>query len=174
MESYVSSNSDRLLSAAFNASNSSRESMRRWSSFGWLIAATGATLLCYGDAAHSGPCTAQIAQFEQQIQRALADPDGGPTAPQTVEAQLHHQPTPVAVQNAESKGRENADAALQRAQKVDAEGNAAECVIALDGAKHHWVFSARLAFGGAVPQRPESRLQGITRRVVVSHHERAT
>ena len=170
MESYVS-NSDRLLSAAFNASSSSRESVRRRSFFGWLIVATGATLLCYGDAAHGGPCTAQIAQFERQIQRASADPDGGPTAPQTVEAQLHHQPTPVAVQNAESKGRENADAALQRAQKVDADGNAAECAIALDEAKHHWVLPARPAFDGAVPQRPEFRLQGITRRVAVSFHE---
>jgi hypothetical protein len=168
------SNSDRLLSAAFIASSSSRESIGRRTSFGWLIAATGATLLCCGDAAHSGPCTAQIAQLERQIQRVLADPDSGPTAPQTVEAQLHHQPTPVAVQNAETQGRADADAALQGAQKADIDGNAAACVIALDEAKHHWVLPARLTFDGPAPQRTEFRLQGIMRRVAVSFPGRTT
>jgi hypothetical protein len=168
------SNSDRLLSAAFIASSSPRKSIGRRTSFGWLIAATGATLLCCGDAAHSGPCTAQIAQLERQIQRVLADPDSGPTAPQTVEAQLHHQPTPVAVQNAETQGRADADAALQGAQKADIDGNAAACVIALDEAKHHWVLPARLAFDGAIPQRLEFGPQEITSRVAVSFHQRTT
>ncbi len=67
-----------------------------------------------GDAAHSGTCTAQIAQLEQQIRGS------GPTAPQSIEAQLHHQPTPRTVQNAESKAIADADAALQRARQANA------------------------------------------------------
>jgi hypothetical protein len=67
-----------------------------------------------GDAAHSGICTAQIAQLEEQIRGS------GPTAPQSIEAQLHHQPTPCTVQNAESKAIANADAALQRARQTAA------------------------------------------------------
>jgi hypothetical protein len=70
---------------------------------------------CAGDAAHSGTCTAQNAQLEQQIRGS------GPTAPQSIEAQLHHQPTPRTVQNAESKAIvAEADAALQRARQANA------------------------------------------------------
>ena len=165
------SNSNRWLPATFNASSSPRKSV---SSFVWLVAATATTLLCGGSVAHSGPCTAQIARFEGQIQRSLADPDYGPTAPQTVEAQLHHQPTAVAVHNAESQARANADGALQRTQKADADGDAAACVVALEEAEHHWVSPARLAFGGALPPRPEFRPQEITTRAAVSFHLRRT
>jgi hypothetical protein len=69
------------------------------------IALSTAFTACAGDAAHSGTCTAQIAQLEQQIRG---------TAPQSIEAQLHHQPTPRTVQNAETKAIADADAALQR------------------------------------------------------------
>jgi hypothetical protein len=163
------SKSNRALSAAFNDPKSASESIRRRAFFGWLIAATGATLLCGGGPAHSGPCTAQIAQLERQIQRGSADPGSGPTAPQTIAAQLHHQPTPVAVQNAESQARADADAALRRAQKADTDGSAAACVIASEEAKHHWVGPAQLAFDGVLPPRPEFRPQGTTR-VAVSFH----
>jgi hypothetical protein len=61
------------------------------------IALSTAFTACAGDAAHSGTCAAQIAQLEQQVRGS------GPTAPQSIEAQLHHQPTPRTVQNAESK-----------------------------------------------------------------------
>ena len=48
----------------------------------------------------------------------------GPSAPQSVGAQLHHQPTPGSVEGAEHKAREMADAALDRARKADAAGDA--------------------------------------------------
>jgi hypothetical protein len=76
------------------------------------IALSTAFTACAGDAAHSGTCAAQIAQLEKQIRGS------GPMAPQSIEAQLHHQPTPRAVQNAESKAI--ADAALQRAREPNA------------------------------------------------------
>ena len=65
-----------------------------------------------GNAAHSGTCTAQIAKLERQIRGSRL------TAPQSIDAQLHHQPTPRTVQNAESKAV--ADAALQRAREPNA------------------------------------------------------
>ena len=64
-----------------------------------------------GNAAHSGTCTAQIAKLERQIRGSRL------TAPQSIDAQLHHQPTPRTVQNAESKAIANADAALQPAAR---------------------------------------------------------
>jgi hypothetical protein len=53
-----------LIRAAFNTANSSRKSIGRPAYVGLLIATTGAALLCAGGAAHSGPCTVQIAQLE--------------------------------------------------------------------------------------------------------------
>jgi hypothetical protein len=90
-------------------------------------------------AAHAGPCTTQISQLEQQIRQAQAvSPPGGagePSAPQSVGAQLHHQPTPQAVESAEHKANADGEAALDRARKADAEGNAAACAKALTQAK---------------------------------------
>jgi hypothetical protein len=77
------------------------------------IALSTAFTACASDAAHSGTCTAQNAPLEQQIRGS------GPTAPQSIEAQLHHQPTPRTVQNAESKAIADADAALQRARQTN-------------------------------------------------------
>jgi hypothetical protein len=74
------------------------------------IALSTAVTACAGDAAHSGTCAAQIAQLEQQIRGS------GPS----IEAQLHHQPTPRTVQNAESKAIADADTALRRAREPNA------------------------------------------------------
>jgi hypothetical protein len=129
------SNTSHLLSASYNTPNSSHKFIGRLAYVGLLIATTGASLL-YGDGiAHSGPCTVQIAQFERQIQNA-----GGPTAPQSVGAQLHHQPTVDAVQNAERKAAADATATLDRARQADADGNSVACAKAFDEAKHHWVI----------------------------------
>ena len=90
-------------------------------------------------AAQAGPCTTQIAQVEQQIRLAQAtSPPGGagePTAPQSIGAQLHHQPTPQSVENAESRARTDSAAALDRARMADAAGDAAACARALAEAK---------------------------------------
>jgi hypothetical protein len=85
--------------------------------------------------AEAGPCTKQIAAVERQIHRAAPGPDTGPTGPQTVGAQLHHQPTPSSVQSAEARARADAKAALDRARNADAAGDAKACAKALDEAK---------------------------------------
>jgi hypothetical protein len=61
---------------------------------------------------------------------------GEPSAPQTLGAQLHHQPTAGTVQNAEHKANADGDAALERARKADAAGDAEGCTAALREAKN--------------------------------------
>ena len=134
------SNPNHLIRAAFNAPNLSRKSNGRRAYLGLLIATTGATVLCGGSAVYGGPCTVQIAQLERQIRRAGSSPESGPTALQSVEGLLHHQPTPDTVQNAARKANSDAAAALDRARQADVEGSAIACVKALDEAKHHWVI----------------------------------
>ena len=66
-----------------------------------------------GNADASGRCAAHIAQLEQQIRA------GRPIAPQSIEAQLHRQPTAATVQRAESNAIADANAALQYARRAD-------------------------------------------------------
>lgn len=82
-------------------------------------------------AAHAGPCTALIEEMERYISRSTR----GPTAAQSIGAQLHHQPTPQSVEGAASKARADVEAALDRARKADAAGDAATCTKAVDEAK---------------------------------------
>ena len=105
----------------------------------WRIMVLTAVGLMGGAAtSEAGPCTTQISQVEQQIHKAKAASPGGagePTAPQSVGAQLHHQPTPQTVESAESKARAGAEAALDRARKADAEGDGSACAKALKEAR---------------------------------------
>jgi hypothetical protein len=96
---------------------------------------TAAALLGTAGTAHSGPCTTQIALVEQQVRAAASGPESGPTGPQTLGAQLHHQPTPEDVAHAERVANKDADAALARARQADAAGDAAGCHAALSEAK---------------------------------------
>jgi hypothetical protein len=104
-----------------------------------IAAATGAAMLCAVDPARAGPCTAQIAQVEQQIHKAqaAASPGGAgtPSAPQSIGAQLHHQPTAQSIQQAQNMAAARAAAAIERARKADAEGDAQACTGALNDAK---------------------------------------
>jgi len=100
-----------------------------------LAALTCSVVVTAGAAAQAGPCTADITQLQTQIKTSAADPVNGPTAAQSVGAQLHHQPTPGEVQNAETRANTDADAALDRARKADEQGNAAACQEALHQAR---------------------------------------
>jgi len=104
-----------------------------------VLAASTAVLLLAAGTGRAGPCTAQIAQVDQQIRKAQAagSPSGAgvPSAPQSVGAQLHHQPTAQSVQSAEGAAAAAAAAALDRARAADAAGDAAACANALKEAK---------------------------------------
>jgi len=117
-----------------------RQSFVRRAEFGARVIAASTVVLLFGaGAGEAGPCAAQIEQVDQQIRKAQAagSPGGAgvPSAPQSVGAQLHHQPTPGSVASAEDEAREAANAALQRARAADAAGDAAACAKALKEAK---------------------------------------
>jgi hypothetical protein len=95
------------------------------------LAALCGLILVLTPTAHAGPCTAQISDLEQQIKLSASNPEVGPSGTQTVGAQLHHQPTPTTVEHAETKANAEADAALDRARKADAAGDASGCHSAL-------------------------------------------
>jgi hypothetical protein len=103
-----------------------------------ILILTGAALLAGASAAQAGPCTNQIAATQQQINQAAAAPPGGtgtPSAGQAIGAQLHHQPTPGEVANAEHRANAQGEAALEQAREADASGNADACTEALRQAR---------------------------------------
>jgi hypothetical protein len=79
-------------------------------------------------AAHATPCGDQIARLE------AAQSEVVPYTRQSVGAQLHHQPTPGTVSNAESEAKRQLSAALAAARKLDSEGKDSECIATLDKA----------------------------------------
>ena len=85
--------------------------------------------------AQAGPCTSQIAQFEQAVRQSAGNPNAGPMAPQSIGAQLDRQPTPGSVQRAEQSAQAAFDAAMARAKERDASGDRAGCRRALTSAK---------------------------------------
>jgi hypothetical protein len=78
--------------------------------------------------ANAGPCAAAIVAFRNALPQ---DADGEPavvgTAPQSVDAQLRHQPTPDSVERAKKGARSAIAASLAEAEKLDAEGNQSAC-----------------------------------------------
>jgi hypothetical protein len=92
-----------------------------------LFFAIFAAVLGTAASAHAGPCTAQIARVEQQIQAVKTKPLEGPSAPQSVGAQLGHQPTPAKVQRGEQEAKAFAAATLQAARAADQRGDRKAC-----------------------------------------------
>jgi hypothetical protein len=81
--------------------------------------------------ANAGPCSGELARFEQRVRQSGKTP----TARQTVGAQLHRQPTPASVKQAERRAQSTFKATLARAKRLDAQGNRAGCKRALADAK---------------------------------------
>ena len=82
-----------------------------------------------------GPAAAQSARCGEQI-AALASAERdlaiGLHAPQSVDAQLHHQPTPGTVADARSEAkRMHVQNVLASARRLDAQGKEAECIATL-------------------------------------------
>ena len=134
------SNPNHLMRAAFDAPNLLRKSIGRRAYLGLLIATTGATVLSGGSAAHSGPCTLQIAQLERQIAQAGSSPETGPTAAQSVGGLLHHQPTPILCKTPRAKQiRMLPRRSTKRVWPISQVARS-PALKALDEAKHHWVI----------------------------------
>ena len=87
----------------------------------------------------AGPCTKDIESMQVRIEAHLhALAAAGPSAKQSVGAQIHRQPTPDSVANAERKLGDLSPAtivkvndAMNRAQKADAAGDESGCRQAL-------------------------------------------
>lgn len=104
-----------------------------------LLAVTAAAILLgSGGVAQSGPCTAQIAQIEHQIGDDEAGPTFGLKAPQSVDAQLHHQPTVNSVEQAEHAANTDGDVAIDRAVSADAAGDGPRCNQELSAARRFY------------------------------------
>ena len=97
----------------------------------WVVAAALGLSIA---AAHAGPCTSKIAQFEQAVRQSAGNPNAGPMASQSIGAQLDRQPTPASIKRAEERAQA-AFATLARAKRLDAQGNRAGCTRALAAAK---------------------------------------
>ena len=99
------------------------------------IAFAGAALSLGIASSHAGPCTSAITKFEGSLRQSANDPGSGPTARQSIGAQLGHQPTPNSVRRAEERAQTNFAAALARAKRLDARGNRSGCTRALAEAR---------------------------------------
>jgi hypothetical protein len=84
---------------------------------------------------HASPCGDEIARLEKASRQAEGNPAIGPSGPQSVDAQLGHQPTKESVERAEAQSESSFAAILNRAKAFDAQGKAAECMQAVGAAK---------------------------------------
>jgi hypothetical protein len=101
-----------------------------------VIAAAVVAGMCLGaTSARAGPCSNEIAQFEQAVRRSTDRPNAGPTAPQSIDAQLRHQPTPGSVAQAQARAQTAFETALTRAKRLDARGDRVGCTEALAAAR---------------------------------------
>lgn len=85
--------------------------------------------------AHAGPCTKEIAKFERAVRQSANNPNAGPFGPQSIRAQLDHQPTPGSVKRAEERALATFEATLARAKKLNAQGSRVGCRRALGRAE---------------------------------------
>ena len=90
--------------------------------------------------AQAGPCSADIAQFEQAIRNSAGNPFAGLTAPQSVRAQVDVQPTPQSVEKAQASLKAKFSALMAQAKQLDAKGDGAGCSSALTKAKRMYVL----------------------------------
>ena len=98
-------------------------------------------LLCLNiSIAHAGPCSADIAQFEQAIRDSAGNPFAGLTAPQSVNAQIDRQPTPESLKKAQDNLQAKFSATMARAKRLDAQGDRPGCTSALTAAKRMYIL----------------------------------
>jgi hypothetical protein len=99
------------------------------------------TLFCLGiSAAQAGPCSADIAQFEQAIRNSAGNPFAGLTAPQSLRAQIDVQPTPQSVKQEQAGLKAKFSALMAQAKRLDAKGDRAGCSSALAQAKRMYIL----------------------------------
>src|SRR3977135_1247277 len=91
-------------------------------------------------AARAGPCSEDIAQLEAAVRRSAGNPNAGLTAPQSVGAQLGHQPTPESLKRTDERLQPKFSATMARAKRYDAQGERVGCTRALSAAKRMYML----------------------------------
>ena len=97
-----------------------------------------ALLLCavpFVAPAQASPCSDAVAQLRAEARQSAGNPAAGPSARQSIGAQLGHQPTPSSVNRAEQAAQSNFTAMLAHAETLDTEGRHAECMQAVASAR---------------------------------------
>lgn len=100
-----------------------------------------ALLMLAGPARASGPCTADILAAQEALDRIIADLAAtGPTAPESEDATLSHEPTPDSLAQTEADigdgvKPEIAQAELDKARKADEAGDNEACQKSLTKAR---------------------------------------
>jgi hypothetical protein len=87
----------------------------------------------------AGPCSEDIAQFEESVRQSAGDPNAGLMAPQSVGAQLDRQPTPSSLKRAKDRLHAKFSARMARAERLDKQGDRKGCMHALAAAKRMYV-----------------------------------
>jgi hypothetical protein len=87
------------------------------------IALVTAALCLSAAPVQAGPCSLEIAQFEQAVRASVGNPNAGPYGRQTVAAQLGEQPTPASIRRAQRQAQATFRATLAHAKRLDARGD---------------------------------------------------
>jgi hypothetical protein len=88
---------------------------------------------------HAGPCSDDIAQFEETVRQSAGDPNAGLMARQSVGAQLDRQPTPSSMKRATDRLHAKFSASMARAERLDKQGDREGCMRALAAAKRIYI-----------------------------------
>jgi hypothetical protein len=75
----------------------------------------------------ASPCGGAIAAFETAMRQSSGKPDAGPFLRQSRAAQMSRQPTPDTIKQAEAQAQAAFDAAMARAEQLDARGDRTGC-----------------------------------------------
>ena len=78
--------------------------------------------------AQADTCSNQIAQLEALVDQSMGNSVAKPTVPQSIDAQLHHQPTRDSVRRAEENAQLRLLSILARAKTLNADGKMTECI----------------------------------------------
>jgi hypothetical protein len=85
--------------------------------------------------AHTETCGEEIAQLQALVDHSMGYTVAKPTTSQSIDAQLHHQPTRESVRRADENAHSRFAAILARAKTLNADGKTTECIQSVAEAK---------------------------------------
>ena len=101
-------------------------------SVAWIRPAPAVEAEVINDPAPVGACGAAIARVETALDQARASGRVVATAPESVGAMLHRQPTRDSVARAQSETEQRVESSLTTARKLRVEGKRSECIAVLE------------------------------------------